>query len=270
VPNRQRLIAINSAMAGFSLVLLGEGFCEGVIGLGGSLTPAQLFDSAEVRFTRAITAATAAGDANVLNLAYVGRARARLNKGQKPGAAEDAARVPVGFVYNATADATIGRRNNRIFQQVNQSNATSVAPIAATVGQWFDRKRGLALNLALSGATLAVATPVFVRARTTAAFQALRRGEAGTPSPDREFRPTDLIVVRTAIADNDATPAAVTAEVLTREGKALATLLATLTGGQFQVDLPLRSLALGQYVLRFTATRGETSATSTAGFAIIR
>ena len=133
VPNRQRLIAINSAMAGFSLVLLGEGFCEGVIGLGGSLTPAQLFDSAEVRFTRAITAATAAGDASVLNLAYVGRARARINKGQKPGAAEDAARVPVGFVYNATADATIGRRNNRIFQQVNQSNATTVAPAYRTL-----------------------------------------------------------------------------------------------------------------------------------------
>ena len=34
-------------------------------------------------------------------------------------------------------------------------NATSVAPIAATIGQWFDRKRGLALNLALSGATVA-------------------------------------------------------------------------------------------------------------------
>jgi hypothetical protein len=133
VPNRQRLIAINSAMAGFSLVLLGEGFCEGVIGLGGSLTPAQLFDSAEVRFTRAITAATAAGDASALNLAYVGRARARINKGLKAGAAEDAARVPVGFVYNATADATIGRRNNRIFQQVNQSNATTVAPAYRTL-----------------------------------------------------------------------------------------------------------------------------------------
>lgn len=134
VPNRQRLIALNSAMAGFSLVLLGEGFCEGVIGLGSALTPAQLFDSAEVRFTRAITAATAAGDANVLNLAYVGRARARINRGQKPGAADDAAQVPVGFVYNATADATIGRRNNRIFQQVNQSNATSVAPAYRSLG----------------------------------------------------------------------------------------------------------------------------------------
>jgi predicted MFS family arabinose efflux permease len=34
-------------------------------------------------------------------------------------------------------------------------NATSLAPIAATVGQWFDHNRGLALNLALSGATVA-------------------------------------------------------------------------------------------------------------------
>ncbi|MFO1163322.1 MAG: MFS transporter [Reyranellaceae bacterium] len=34
-------------------------------------------------------------------------------------------------------------------------NATSVAPIAATLGQWFHARRGLALNLALSGATVA-------------------------------------------------------------------------------------------------------------------
>lgn len=45
-------------------------------------------------------------------------------------------------------------------------NATSVAPIAATVGQWFDRKRGLALNLSLSGATVAglVVAPVLLAA----------------------------------------------------------------------------------------------------------
>ena len=127
VPNRQRLIATNSAMAGFSLILLGEGFCEGTINVGKALTSAQLFDSAEVRFNKAITAATAIGDQNLLNLAYVGRARARINKGDKAGAATDAARVPVSFVFNATADATVGRRNNRMFQQNNQSFAVTVA-----------------------------------------------------------------------------------------------------------------------------------------------
>ncbi len=127
VPNRQRLIAINSAISGYSLLLLGEGFCEGTINVGPSLTPTQLFDTADARFTRAIAAATAAADANALNLAYAGRARARINRGQKTTAAEDAARVPTIFAYNATADATIGRRNNRVFQQNNQSFSVSVA-----------------------------------------------------------------------------------------------------------------------------------------------
>jgi starch-binding outer membrane protein, SusD/RagB family len=136
VTGRQRLIALNAAMAGFSLVLLGEGFCEGTINVGAALAPAAIFDSADARFTKAIAAATAAGDQAILNLAYVGRARARINRGNRAGAAEDAARVPVSFVYNATADATIGRRNNRIFQQINQSNSASIAPAyrALTVG----------------------------------------------------------------------------------------------------------------------------------------
>lgn len=133
VPNRQRLIALNSAIAGFSLILLGEGFCSGSINVGPALTSAQLFDSAEVRFTKAIAAATTAGDANILNLAYAGRARARIDKGNKAGAAEDAARVPTAFVYNATANATVGRRNNRMFQQNNQSFSVTVATAYRTL-----------------------------------------------------------------------------------------------------------------------------------------
>ena len=120
----------------------------------------------------------------------------------------------------------------------------------------------------LTGATLAVGSPAFIRASTVAAFQALRRGQAGTPIPDREFRQADLIVVRAAIAGGQG--ATVTASVLTREGKALATVPATAADGQFQIDLPLRSLALGEYVLRFTANRGDASASGTAGFAIVR
>jgi len=86
-----------------------------------------MFESAEVRFTKAIAAATAASDANLRNLACVGRARSRINRGQTVGAASDAALVPVSFVFNATADATIGRRNNRVFQQNNQSFSVSIA-----------------------------------------------------------------------------------------------------------------------------------------------
>ena len=143
--------------------------------------------------------------------------------------------------------------------------------VANAAGEVVDRWESPVTVPDLSGTTLALSTPMFVRARTTAAYQALRRGEVGTPSPDREFRTTDLVVVRTVVADAPGNaPPAVTAEVLTRQGKVLAALPATAVTATHQIDLPLRSLALGEYVLRFTATRGDTAASTTAAFAIVR
>jgi predicted MFS family arabinose efflux permease len=56
-------------------------------------------------------------------------------------------------------------------------NATSLVPIAATIGQWFDRKRGLALNLALSGATVAglVVAPALLATIPTLGFAGSER-----------------------------------------------------------------------------------------------
>jgi hypothetical protein len=103
VPNRQRLLATAALYAGYSLVLLGEGFCSGVVGASPELTSAQVLDSAAARFTAAITAAQQVPASDtlsrpVLNAAYVGRARARLGRGDRPGAAADAALVPANFV----------------------------------------------------------------------------------------------------------------------------------------------------------------------------
>lgn len=125
VANRQDLIAKAAAYAGYSRILLGEGFCEAAISLGPKLTSIDVFASAETMFTIAITAAQAAGDQQILNMAYVGRARARLNQGNKAGAASDAALVPSGFVINATSENTPTIRQNRI-QTFNQSRLVSV------------------------------------------------------------------------------------------------------------------------------------------------
>jgi hypothetical protein len=127
VPNRQDLIAKAAAYSGYSRILLGEGFCEAAIDLGPLLTSTQVFASAEEKFGIAITAAQAAGDTKILDMAYVGRARARLDQGNKAGAASDAALVPAGFVINATAENSPTRRQNRI-QTFNQSGLVSVAP----------------------------------------------------------------------------------------------------------------------------------------------
>jgi len=132
VPNRQDLIAKAAAYDGYSILLLGEGFCEAAINLGPLMSSTQLFAAAEEKFSTAITAAKAAGDNQILNMAYVGRARARLDQGNKSGAATDAALVPPGFVIYATAENAPTRRQNRI-QTFNQAGLVSVAPAYRTL-----------------------------------------------------------------------------------------------------------------------------------------
>lgn len=131
--NRDALIGHAALYAGYSNLLLGEGFCEGVL-LGTDLVPGgvakreQLFARAEERFSRAIDAAQAASNAELLNTARVGRARARLNQGNASGAASDAALVPPSFVKTVSASTVADRRYNRVFSQNNDAQSVSVAP----------------------------------------------------------------------------------------------------------------------------------------------
>ncbi|HKW48617.1 MAG TPA: RagB/SusD family nutrient uptake outer membrane protein, partial [Gemmatimonadaceae bacterium] len=129
VANRQSLIAQAAVYAGYSLELLGESMCSAAIDLGPEMTRQQVFAAAEARFTTAITAATAAGNAAMLNAAYVGQARARLNQNNLTGARSAAALViDSTFVLNATYSATITRRENMVWSQMYRGLFSSVDP----------------------------------------------------------------------------------------------------------------------------------------------
>lgn len=130
VPNRQKLIGQAAAYAGYSLVLLGEGMCSAALNLGPELQPPALFGEAVTRFTKAIAAATAAGDATTLNLARLGRARAQLDLGgtNQAAAATDAATIPAAFVVNTSPDNTNARRQNVVFLHVSQNAYSTVDP----------------------------------------------------------------------------------------------------------------------------------------------
>lgn len=133
--NRDSLIAVMSAYAGYSRVLLGEMFCsavistlnpDGTITYGTEITPAQMFASADSMFTNAINLAP---DATIRDLAYVGRARAQLDLGQYAAASTDAQQVPDGFLYQVDASTINVRRENRIWDESNlTSAASSVGP----------------------------------------------------------------------------------------------------------------------------------------------
>ena len=79
VPGRTALMARSALLGGYATLLLGEGFCSMALDGGPEMTPAQVFTAAEAKFTEAITHATAANNASLLNAARVGRARTRLD-----------------------------------------------------------------------------------------------------------------------------------------------------------------------------------------------
>lgn len=129
VPGRATLLARSYAYAGFSLILLGEGFCSAAIDVGPELTPAQMFGLAEERFGKVLSSVTAGSSASNDSLRYmalVGRARARINQRKFAEAAADAALVPNNFTFNARYSSTVTRAENRVYRMNNINGSMTV------------------------------------------------------------------------------------------------------------------------------------------------
>lgn len=125
--NRVQTLARTAAIQGYAELLLGEGFCTMAFDNGPLVTRQEVFERAEATFSKAIQQAQAAADAQTLNLAYVGRARARLNAGDAAGAASDAALVPAtGFLEATTQSGTDPYRRNQVFSQMQLQSLSSV------------------------------------------------------------------------------------------------------------------------------------------------
>ena len=131
VAQRHTLLATMHAYAGYATLLLGEGFCSTVLSspdasgapvYGGEVTRDSAFRVAESHFGAAIAHAQEAGAKAVLDLALVGRARARLDRGDPAGARGDAVLVPPDFAHLMTASASPERRENRAWAQERRPN----------------------------------------------------------------------------------------------------------------------------------------------------
>ena len=117
----------------YAYTLLGEGFCamrfdeeEGI------RTPEEVLGVAETKFDAALTLIEAmdAGEdkTELQNLARVGRARVRLDRGNATGAAADAALVPSGFEFFVTRSVDANTRWNDVWFAMSEIGHTSVAP----------------------------------------------------------------------------------------------------------------------------------------------
>lgn len=129
VAEKEELIAKAAAFSGYSHILLGEGFCSAAINRGPELSRSEVFQLAVEKFTRAIEAASVAGNSTIESMAKVGRARARVNLGQYGEAETDARDVPAGFVMNAEYSGTAERTENRVYTENLRDLANSVGPM---------------------------------------------------------------------------------------------------------------------------------------------
>ncbi|MBX6333038.1 MAG: RagB/SusD family nutrient uptake outer membrane protein [Gemmatimonadaceae bacterium] len=126
--NRTALIAKAALYAGLSYSAMGMSMCSAAFDLSAPIDQQAMFARAEERFTTAIAEGTSAGETDIVTAAYVGRARVRLFQGNLPGAADDAAHVPPGFVFEASAGSDDNRRYNRVFAVTTQFGFYTVDP----------------------------------------------------------------------------------------------------------------------------------------------
>lgn len=204
VSNRQTLLASANLAEGYSMLLLGEGFCSTTFTtfdaahnpiFGPELQPKEAEAAAEARFTAAISAAQAAGaSANaVLYAAYVARARARLDQGNPTGARADAALVPAGFTYNITASKVNTRRQNRVFAESDSTTQSS------SVGNRYRNLDDARVPSYYLGKVI----------RTDSIFVQLKYLASDSPLPLATYREAQLIIAEADITSNPANTLAI-------------------------------------------------------------
>jgi hypothetical protein len=201
-PNRTRLIARAAAYAGYSYVLLSEGFCTMAISsvnidksitYGGEIQPDSVAKLGIARFSEAITAATSlvgptgtAEDTSVLKMAYLGRARAKLKIADYTGAKADAQQVTGPFERQVSASDAAPRRQNRI---TSENSATARG---ASVGEPYRSMTDSRVPLTNSGLLSPHTPPV------THWFQR-KYATTGTPLPLATYEEAQLIIAEAEI-----------------------------------------------------------------------
>jgi hypothetical protein len=115
------------------------------------------------------------------------------------------------------------------------------------------------LNFAGDG--VALGSPVLLRARTPQEARGLLAGGPGSAWAGRQFERTDRVFIRFAVYGADAPEP--TAQLLNRQAKVLVALpVARLENGERQLDLPLTSIARGDYLVSIEAKRDDVPLTA--------
>ena len=115
-----------------------------------------------------------------------------------------------------------------------------------------------------TGTDVMLSTPRVLRALTARELQALKADLSALPAVAREFSRRERILVRFDAYGPGDTPPAVTAKLLNRQAQPMMDLTleppAGAPAGSFQVEVPIASLAAGEYLIEVSAS-GSSGAT---------
>jgi VWFA-related protein len=122
----------------------------------------------------------------------------------------------------------------------------------------------------LTAPQTSLGTPQVFRARTVRDYQQVKADADAVPVATREFSRTDRVLIRVPAYGPANTAATVTARLLNRGGQPMADLPVAAAPSKFdqQLDLPLASLAPGEYVVEIKASGEGGEAKELVGFRV--
>jgi hypothetical protein len=122
----------------------------------------------------------------------------------------------------------------------------------------------------LTATDLMFATPRVYVARTARDFMLIRKDEGVLPTPSREFRRTDRMVVKFDVYAPANAPVKATAQLINKQGSKLTEVPVAAAAGQpYMIDLPLGAFAPAEYLLEIkAAVEGQEPAVNLVPFRV--
>jgi hypothetical protein len=160
VPDKADYEAEVAAYAGYAYLLLGEAMCTVAFDSGPEQTTTDAFELAVARFDQSLNAG--GSDAQITDLARVGRARALLNLDRKAEAEAVAALVSPGFAFELEYSNVDNAARNKAYELTQRDEELTIAApyLAMTYGGVPDPRVAVTdKGVTGSGTTIEIWTP---------------------------------------------------------------------------------------------------------------
>jgi VWFA-related protein len=139
-----------------------------------------------------------------------------------------------------------------------------------TAGEIIDRDKRTITVPDPSATKLWISSPVVVGTTGPLEWRAAKEDPTPAPSAAREFTRGDRLLIRFALHGANSRDAAVSAQLMTRRGGPVTPIPVAATSAGFEIDLPLRTIARGEFLISIEAVHADERAEAIVPLRILR